>query len=48
MYDYLLEVGYTGNLEIINARPGWDLLDKLKIEHRRSEMHAAASMAVPK
>jgi hypothetical protein len=35
MYDYLLEVGYSGNVGIINVQLGWDPLDKLKIERRR-------------
>lgn len=32
MMEYLLEVAYESNLEIINVPPEWDALDKLAIE----------------
>src|ERR1700737_3589954 len=35
--DYLLEVGYENNLEIINVPPECDELEKLALERRRLE-----------
>lgn len=39
--DYLFEVGYQNNLEIINVPPELDALNKLELQHRMLETHPA-------
>lgn len=35
--EMLMETAFQANIEIINVRPEWDELDKLKIEHAINE-----------
>lgn len=32
IYDYLIEIGYEQNLQVINVPPEWDALDKMALE----------------
>jgi len=39
MYDYLLQLGYETNAELINVPPEWDELTKLQLEKAMLETH---------
>ncbi len=41
MYDYLAEVGYKGNVELINVPPECDELDKIALERKMYETKLA-------
>jgi hypothetical protein len=43
VHEFLFEIGYNGNVEIINVPPELDHLDKLHLERHKLEAHPALS-----